>query len=321
LETTRKIGALPEWAFFTSITIVLFLALFYVPFFELLARVLLPLPFVLLVLRLDTRYAVLSLVVSGACLFYFAPGYTPALLLFLPLGVLGILFGLLYKNRVAPLVTLSAGLGLSALLTLLSALLLDAVLGVKLFTLDQDSRLMLEQLLTAYNSAGVFNNMSQELQAEFYEKVMSFYEMFLPGQYIIEGAFFAGLTYFLTRVMLRMMRYSLSPLPPFSEVRYPWYIVWSLILGLGLTLAGDYTAQPIVEKVGKNILFIFFYVYLVLGLSVVIYIARSIKIPGAFKAALLVLGVIYLPFGITVILLCGIVDPFMNLRNLPETDG
>jgi uncharacterized protein YybS (DUF2232 family) len=318
---THKIGALPEWAFFTSITIVLFLALFYVPFFELLAKVLLPLPFVLLVLRLDTRYAALSLVVAGACLFYFAPGYTPALLLFLPLGLLGILFGLLYKNRVAPLVTLAAGLGLSALLTLLSAWLLDVVKGIKLFIIDQDRRIMLEQILTAYSNAGAFNNMSQEMQSGLYEKVMNFYEIFLPGQYIIEGAFFAGLAYFMSRAMLGRMRYSLSPLPPFSEVRCPWYIVWSLILGLGLTLAGDYSAQPLVEKIGKNILFVFFYVYLVLGLSVVIYIARRIKIPGVFKAALLILGLIYLPFSITVLLLCGIVDPLTDLRNLPEADG
>ena len=97
--------------------------------------------------------------------------------------------------------------------------------------------------------------------------------------------------------------------------------MWRPDLGLGLTLAGDYTAQPLVEKIGKNILFVFFYVYLVLGLSVVIYIARRVKIPGVVKAVLLALGLIYLPFSITVLLLCGIVDPLTDLRNLPESDG
>ncbi|HBC92782.1 MAG TPA: hypothetical protein DCZ10_07705, partial [Pelotomaculum sp.] len=77
----NKTRALSEWAFFTSLAILFVLAGLYVPFLGLLATVVFPLPLILLVLRLDTRYAGLSLAAIGTSLFILLPGQTPALLM------------------------------------------------------------------------------------------------------------------------------------------------------------------------------------------------------------------------------------------------
>lgn len=315
--TGNKTRALSEWAFFTSLAILFVLAGLFVPFLGLLATVVFPLPLVILVLRLDIRYAGLSLLVAGTCLYFWFPGQTPALLMLLPVGLLGILYGLLFKNKVSSGVSLFAGLTGAAVLTLLSAFLVDVLTGIKLFTLDQSSRLFVEQWLEA-NSVSVFSDLPPELQGDLNQNVTSLFELFIPGQYIVASAAAAVLTYFSARILLRRMQFELPPFPAFSRVYVPWYVVWGLITGLGLTLAGDSLAVPLAGKIGKNILFVSFYVHLVLGASVAVYFFRSVKLARPIKLALLALGLVYLPFSVSLFLMLGVADPLINLRQLPE---
>jgi hypothetical protein len=114
------------------------------------------------------------------------------------------------------------------------------------------------------------------------------------------------------------MHFELTPLPAFSRLSVPWYIIWGLITGLGLTLAGDFLSIPLAGKIGKNILFILFYVYLVLGASVAVYYYRIIKLARPIKLALLALGLVYLPFSVSLFLILGVADPLINLRQLPN---
>ena len=317
--TGNKTRALSEWAFFTSLAILFILAGLYVPFLGLLATVVSPLPVILLVLRLDTRYAVLSLVVTGTCLFFLVPGQIPTLLMLLPAGLLGVLYGLLFKNQVSSGVSIFAGLAGAVILTLLSALLIDVITGIKLFTLDQDSRLFVEQWMAANHNVSVFSDLPPELQGHLNQNVTSLFELFIPGQYIVAAAASAVLSYFAARPVLRRMQFALPPIPAFSRVFFPWYVIWGLILGLGMTLAGDFLSVSLIGNIGKNILFFLFYVHLVLGVSVAGYFFRSIKLAKSFKLALLALGIVYLPFSISIFLLLGVVDPLINLRQLPDT--
>ncbi|MDD4237758.1 MAG: DUF2232 domain-containing protein [Desulfotomaculaceae bacterium] len=316
--TGNKPRALSEWAFFTSLAILFVLAGLYVPFLGLLATVVFPLPLILLVLRLDTRYAGLSLVVAGTCLFILLPGQTPSLLMLLPVGFLGILYGLLFKNQVSPGASILSGLAGATLLTLLSALLIDILAGIKLFALDQDSRLFVEQWLATNSGVGVFSDLPPELQGNLNQNVTSLYELFIPGQYIVASAAAAVLSYFAARIVLKRMQFELPPVPAFSRVLCPWYIVWGLIVGLSMTLVGDYLSIPLVGIIGKNMLFVLFYFHLVLGISVAMYFFRSVKLARAFKLALLALGLVYLPFSISIFLMLGVVDPLINMRKLPE---
>lgn len=316
--TSNKTSALSQWVLLTALAILFVLAGLYLPFFGLLATVLLPLPLLLLVIRLDIRYAILSLLVAGAFLFILVPEQTPALLMILPAGLLGILYGLLFKNQVSSGVSIFAGLAGAAIFTLLSALLIYIFTDIKLFALDQDSRLFVEQWLEANSSVSVFSELPPELQGNFNENVIDIFELFIPGQYIVASAAAAVLSYFAARALLRRMQFKLPPFPAFSRIFVPWYVAWGLITGLGMTLAGDYLAIPLVGKIGKNILFILFYLHLVVGASVAAYFFRNTKLARPFKLAVFALGLVYLPFSISLFLLLGVIDPLINMRQLPE---
>lgn len=317
MTTGDKTRALSEWAFFTSLAVTIGLAGIYLPPLYFLATVFLPLPVLLLVLRLDTRYGVLGLAAAGLFLLILVPEPMAALILIIHYGMLGILYGLLFKNHVSSGKNIAAGLLGTAFLALLSVALIIVLTGQNPFVLGQESRRMAEQWLAANQSSGAFNGVPPEWQGDFGENMIRIFELFIPGQFIVTSAAAAAFTYFLARAALRRLNFFLPPPPVFTRMFFPWYSVWGLIIGLGLTLAGDHFALQLAAKIGKNILFILFYVYLALGLSVTVYFARRVKLAGPIKIVLLFLALVYFPFSTAAVLTLGVVDPLINFRRLP----
>ncbi len=314
MTTSEKSRALREWALFTFLAVITGLAGIFMPPFYFIATVVLPIPIILLVLRLDTLYGVLGLAAAGVFLLLCGPEPVPVLVLMFHYGLLGILYGLLFKNNVPSGKNITAGLLGTAVLALLSAGLIYAFTGENPFILSQEGRQMAEQWLAANQSTGAFNDLPPELQGDLGKNVLSFFELFIPGQLIISSVFAAIITYFLARVVLHKVNFTLPPRPVFIKMSFPWYSIWGLIVGLGLTLAGDHFSLQTVAKLGKNILFILFYVYLALGLSVAAYYYYKVNLAKPIKILFIFLAFIYLPISTIIILLLGITDPIINLR-------
>lgn len=317
MTTGEKTRALSEWAFFTSLAAVIGLTGIYLPPLYFIATVFLPLPVILLVVRLDTRYGVLGLAAAGLLLLILIPEPLAVFVLIIHYGLLGILYGLLFKNHASSGKNVAYGLLGAAVLTLFSAALVYALTGENPFVLGQEGRQIAEQWLASNQSAGAFDGVPPEWQGSFGETMLALFELFIPGQFIVTSAVAAGITYFLARVILRRLSFFLPPAPAFTRMALPWYSVWGLIMGLGLTLAGDHFSLQLAAKVGKNIMFVLFYVYLALGLSVAAYYFRKISLARTAKIIFLFLAAAYFPFSVVIIILLGVVDPLMNLRRLP----
>ena len=230
---------------------------------------------------------------------------------------MGILYGLLFKNQVSSGKNIAAGLMGAAVLALFSMTMVYTLTGENPFVLGQEGRRMAEQWLAANQSAGAFNGVPADWQDSFGETMIALFELFIPAQFIVTSAVAAATTYFLARVSLRRLNFILPPPPAFTRMSLPWYSVWVLIAGLGLTLSGDQFSLELAARVGKNILFVLFYVYLALGFSVAAHYFRKIKLARAAKIIFLFLAAAYLPFSVVIILLLGVADSLMNFRRLP----
>lgn len=321
MTTGEKTRALREWAFFTSLVVITGLAGIFLPPAYFLATVALPVPVALLVVRLDIRYGILSLAAAGTILIFLVPQPVAALVLIMHYGLLGILYGLLFKNHVSPGRSIAAGLLGAAVLALLSVGLIYALTGANPFVLSPEARQAAENWVAANQQAGTFHELPPEWQESFGKNIIAVFELFIPGQFIVTAAAASAITYFLARAVLRRLNFPLPPEPVFTRMSFPWYSIWGLITGLGLTLAGDqFSLQP-AAKAGKNILFILFYAYLALGLSVAAYFYQKIKLAGPIKIFLVFLAVIYFPFSTVIILLLGVTDPLVNFRRLPAGKG
>ncbi len=316
--TANLKNAIPaEWAFFTALMAAAGLVGIYIPSLYFIAEVFLPVPVIFLVLRLDTRYSILGLAAAGLLMFALAPNPADVFVLVARFGLLGILLGLLFKNRVSSGRTLAVGLLGSAALALLTVGAIFILTGQNLFLLGEEGRQVVEQAIMANRDAGTFSEMPPEWQENFTANVINIFEMLIPGQHIVSSAAAAAITYFLSISILRRLNYQAPPAPAFTGIYFPWYSVWALIAGLALTLAGDNFALAAAAKAGKNILFVLFHAYMVLGIAVTVFFFRKIKLTLPLKIIFIVLAALNLPFSIAFVLLLGVLDPLINLRRLP----
>lgn len=314
MTTGEKSRALAEWAFFTLMFAVAGLAGVYLPPLYSVAAMLLPLPPLLIVLKLDIRYALLGLAAAGLIFFVFMAPETAGVLVF-QYGLLGVLYGLLFKNRVSSGKILSIGMlyaGVSALLYLV----LSYFAGNNLFVLGEEGRRAFEQSMAAYRDT-MLNDIPAEVQETFSESIISTYELLFPGQYMVSSAALSAITYFFARACLARLNYFLAPGLVFTMISLPWYSIWGPIAGLALTLAGDNFAWLLAAKTGKNILYILFWLYIVLGLSVAAHFFRRINVVWPVKAVFLIFALAYLPFSMVVLILLGVTDSLVNFRRLP----
>lgn len=315
MTTGEKNRALAQWAFFTLLVAVMSLAGIYLPPLYFIATVLLPLPVMMMVLRFDIRYAALGLTAALFLAMLITRNMETAFYV-LQFGLLGICYGLLFKNRVTPGKNIAAGIICSVALSLFFAVGFYLLTGNNPFVIGEGGRQAAEQWLAVNQSAGVFNDLPAEWQGSFGESVIATFELLIPGQYVVTAAAEAAFTYLIAAAYLRRINYFSPPSPAFTALSLPWYSVWGLIIGLALTLAGDFFSWAPAAKIGKNILFILFYLYLILGLSVSAYFFRKVNLAKPIKFFLLILSAVYLPFSIMIILLLGVVDPLVNLRRL-----
>jgi len=321
LTSGEKTRALWEWIFFTGLVVTIGLAAVYLPVVYFPATVFLPVPVILQVLRKDIRYGISSLAMAGIILFILIPQPVAVFVLIIHYGFLGILYGLLFKNNVFSGGVIVVGLLGAVALALLSAGLSYAFTGSNPFALSMETRQAAEEWLTANRQAGTFNELPTEWQEIFDENIINIFELLIPGQYLVTSGLSSAATYFLARAFLRRGNFPLPPEPAFTRMSFPWYSIWGLIAGLGLALAGDQFSLQLATKLGKNILFIAFYAYLVLGLSVTVYFYRKIKFAPLIKVFLVFLALIYLPFSTMLVLLLGVTDPLVNFRRLPAGKG
>ncbi|MCG9969011.1 YybS family protein [Pelotomaculum terephthalicicum JT] len=314
----EKTGGLLEWVAYTALIAVTGLAGVFLPLFYFPAVVFMPLPAILLVLRLDARYGVLGLATAGFVMLFAGQEPAAALVMIIRYGLLGIVYGMLFKNYVSSGKSLAAALSAAVALTVASVALMYALTGENPLALGQEERRLLEQQWMAMNQQmQAFENMHPERQADFNEYLISIYELYIPGQIVVSSAISAALTYILARIVLERLQFKIPPAPLFSTMYLPWYSIWGLIAGLGFILLGD-QFSPLLAKAGKNILFVLLSLYLFMGLSVAVFYYRKIKLALPLKIIFLFLSFSYLPFSITVLLLLGATDPLINFRRLPD---
>lgn len=312
----REKGPFLRWVFLTGAALVIALAGSRQPGLHFLAAALLPVPFALLVILLDIYFAAACLLLVGPLLFLWT-NTAGTFFMLLEKGCLGILYGILFKNRVRADRALAAGVAAAVLLSFAAALLIFVSGGGSVLALDEETRLEFFRLIDAWRETGAIENLPLNWQQDFANRVVYYYELLLPGQYTLSAAVLGALSFFALALVSSVFKFNLPPGPGFSRISYPWYSIWGLIAGLGFILAGDQFSLRILVITGLNILFVLFYAFLLLGTSVALFFWKAIKMPFIFRFLIVLLAFFYLPIAATVLLLLGITDPLINYRRLP----
>jgi uncharacterized protein YybS (DUF2232 family) len=315
-------GKLYSLLLYSGVLVLMALAAVYIPLFYILAVILMPLPPALLVRRLDLRYGLAALLLAGILLFLATGHFQMVLLITLQAGPLGILLGLLFKNRVPAGRSLAVTILSSVVMTAATFALMYFLTGFNPFDPDQLDRSIFDQMkseMAALSAEGVSPDNIREL-----ERVMVQVEASWPVLatssviiWVIISSFF---TYAITRFYMARQGFPVPSAVPFARWRLPWYVIWGVIAGLALLLAGDETGTAGLRRAGMILLWVTGFILAVLGASVTtFYLKRWLP----FRAARVALAVgLVLVAHITVVALVtlGLTDTILNIRRL-SADG
>ncbi|MBE0467194.1 MAG: DUF2232 domain-containing protein [Candidatus Desulforudis sp.] len=249
-----------------------------------------------------TAVHALTVLVLSALLAVWFPGALDTVMILLQFGVLGLFYGLCFKNRVAHQKILGAGVVMALLLGGFSLAVAFLVTG---------------QTPGEMTAAGVVTGDHPEL----FEQVAEITALLMPGSFIVSAIIVAWAGFFLTAGILRRLDYLRSPGPEFQRWRLPWPVIWVLIAGLALTLVGDQWAVYPLAVAGKNVLFVMVIALLLGGLTLAAYFHRALSGPRWLKLLVLVGFLVCWPFNLTVLALAGLVDTWIDCRAWYERRG
>lgn len=325
MEPEQRQVLLKEWIVLTLNVAFLGLIGLYLPLFFTFSGLLLPIPLTILVYRQNLRAGVLSLLAATLILFILLKNPLMLLSVMIQFGPLGLLYGLLFKNHVSVSKSIISGsLGASALI-MLALYLSFGVTGVSPFaTASREINAAVNETIGFYKDADLGASLDQEELRTFIENAARTIILLLPGGLVLGAIISSVITYFLSRLVMQKLGCPVPELRPFNSLRFPWYSIWGLIISLILSLSGDQFGLSLMSVIGKNLLFIFAFVFFFLGLSVVTYYFQKSSLPKLLKLVLIFIIVFYLPvafFAALMIILIGIFDPFINWRRFPVEKG
>ncbi|MGI9951647.1 YybS family protein [Moorellaceae bacterium AZ2] len=317
--------ALAEGALMAALAAGVALMGIFLPPLQLFTNLVWTLPITVLTVRRNLRTGIMATLVAGL-LVGLLGGLLRAFFLFIQFAGIGLLYGYLFKQEAAPGRMVMAGTLVALVSLLLSLGLSFYLLGWSPGQLAADLEHMPEHVLEIYRRSGVLEQLSREgVTAEelrrYLENLVTYLRRLVPAMLATVALFTAFINYVVAEMVLRRLKLTAYQLPPFRHWQLPWYSLWGVIAGLGLSLLGDYQQMAWLKTVGLNILYLYLPLLLGNGLAVVSFFAYRFKWPWLLKAALIVVFLINIPLGLVVVLGLGLFDPFLGWRKPREAGG
>ena len=266
-------------------------------------------PLILIVKRHNLRIGLLTMAVTFVITWFLA-GPLMTLLLLVELAPLAMIYALFIKKNSAPGTTLAAGIVISIISAVVTILGYYYLAGITLVPTELAVRAQIGQIMDMYQKLGIDPGQSEILA----ENVIRMAVVLVPMTIAVASVIRALLTYTLAVGVLRRLGHPVRSLPRFTSWRLPWYSVWPFIIGLLMSLLGDYFKVQIVAAIGKNLILLLAPLFFILGVAVSAYFLNSWHIPRWAKILIFVVAFLNLDGTIVLIALLGIFDPLVSFR-------
>lgn len=313
----QRLRPLVEGALFAAITAVFGIMSLYLPLISFFTDFLWGIPIIIVFIRHDWRIGLMSLTVAGLLtLILTEPVMTG--LLFLQLAPVAVTFGLMFKKRYPAGKVLLTG-------TVVTVLAEAFVLGLLLYSqrnvfhFQEEISRQARDAIEFYRKAGLLEQyakqgLSQAVINDLVESVVRLTKLLIPGTFVIVAAVKAAITYLISARVIERLGFGNFRLPAFSAWYLPWYSSWAFLSGLLLTLAGDNYGMPVLAAIGKNIVFICFPVFFIIGVAVMVHFFRRWAMPGWTKILLVVIALMNFSGALLLLTGIGIFDPLVSFR-------
>ncbi len=298
----------------TALTVVLCLAGIYVPFIGGVLKFIWPVPIAVLILRHGLRAGIMATVVSGLLLLMLT-GPVNVLVTLAGFGLIGIVLGYTLRLKLAaPQVILWCAVG-SAVSIIASLYLAGFLIGVDPIDAMIEAQTMAIEQIRPWTEQLASQSGQQAAQMEqMLEQMPSLMRMILPSVIVVAAVFSSFINFLVARWVLKRMGSEVVSLPAFAEWRFPKWCVYMYLLGLGLSLFGDYTGVDFLRPLGINLLTAFGYLFLVGGVALATFFFKQSKVSRNIKIGLGVFIFVFFAYVFQLLVYVGIFDSIFNYR-------
>jgi uncharacterized protein YybS (DUF2232 family) len=309
-----------------------FLALvlsFFVPGIGLLGVALLPIPTVLLVMMGRARDGIICAAVS--CLVILALDYILAAVTIMLIISVAFIYRWAVENRKTYWQVIGAVFSTFFAAIILYIILYSAFYRVNFFSValagynEYLDSLMDDSFVEAYSSLMMFDRSQMNEIISQTQGILRFIPRILPGILVVSFGTISGLNYVFSARIFKRYQIELKALTPFIKWDLPWYYVWGVIIGIVLVLVpemgsavdgGILTVNAVIDIIGYDLIIIFGFLYLVLGISVLFGVFTRFKLGIVWRILIFASLWFFFGFALIVFPLLGLIDIWANLRKL-----
>jgi uncharacterized protein YybS (DUF2232 family) len=305
----RETRSLTEGAMLAAITVLLSLLGAYIfPYIFFIV----PVPLTILVYRHGLRQGIVVAVATSLLAGLVIHVFT-TLILLLVLGLVGIAIGVALREGLSASRVMLIGSIAAVIAYVLLVVFSQALFEVNILDMMVESfELSIEQVTALYQRMGMAPEQLEETRAMLFDMI-ELMKIVLPVTLLLSAIALAFVNFLLSRLILQRLGSTVSWFPPFAYWRFPWYLAWGYILGMGLPLLFH---QGPMMVLASNLQIFFTYVFLIQGLAIIWFFFEKHKIHRLGRTLFLIL--VFFPrtaFSLFVIW-GGVLDTWFDFRKI-----
>ncbi|MGI6679635.1 MAG: YybS family protein [Dehalobacterium sp.] len=315
MKNKTSVRALTEGALMAALAALLGIIGIYIPVLGMITALVWTVPIILLIMRHNMKIGLMGLAVTGLLIAILA-GPVQSILFLVNMGGMALIYGYCFKNMLSPLKALLFGTLTAAVSTVTAIALSAFVANLPLTHMITDMKMAINEGFKVYESMGIMENILPEgVSAEQYkEQIFTMFETLLPGALVGASMGLALINYLIVRQFLKRLKYTVPEMPLFRDWHLPWQIVWGVILGLTMFLVGRYLEHNIFILIGQNILYIYYPILLVSGISFMVFLWKNNILTGFMRVMVVMAAFLFSTIFFFALIMIGLFDPLFDYR-------
>ncbi|HHV71819.1 MAG TPA: YybS family protein [Clostridia bacterium] len=313
--------SLVEGAFLAAITVILSIISIYVPFLNVFATLICPVPIVVLAVRHGWKLSAAAAVVASLVVTIISGPVNGIVTLF-TVGLVGSALGTGFRKGYSParILLIGAIAGLIAQFVLVGIYAIAFRANIIYDTLrlmaesSQQSGEIIQQLggfLGKFSNPQSLEQLEQQVARQQQQMAYALEIMWriIPVAFFILPSIFGSfLNFTISRLVLNKLGYKFEGLPPFKNWTMPPWTVWGFLAGIMLMWWGEKLAYPWITTIGLNLNMLFTLAYAVQGAAVIWFALEHYKVNRVIRLLVVVYMFVLMQFLTYIGLFDGIFD-------------
>ncbi|WP_432405878.1 YybS family protein [Wukongibacter sp. M2B1] len=313
MDKRNKTRAMVESALITTIAVIFALASMYIPFISVLSA-LMPVPFIIIGVKNGLKYTVLSLVSATIIIGIFA-GPLRVILILASSWLVSIALAYMIRKRYSFKSIIFFGSVASIVSLIISLALMPMVVGVGLLDMiEQSFNSAMEMYTELFKQYGIDNEKSKQAMDSL-KLTKDLILIVFPSAMVMASVITTYINYSVSGVILRKIGFSIEKRNKFSHLKLPANFMMGALIIVILTYFANSFNIIKSDALNANVIYLFQYVFIILGLAVVSFFLEKRKIGNTLRRMILIF-ILFIPSLNLILFFMGILDSIFNIRKL-----